>query len=163
MGAYGVIAAAAVLVVDQATKWWILEFFAARPSIIEATPFLNIVLVMNRGVSFGLVPIEATWGPWLFAGIAAVIVALLAVWLIRADRTLLAIGIGLVIGGAVGNVIDRLRFGGVIDFLDFHLGAYHWPAFNAADTSIVLGVAALLYVSLFGSRERPTNEEAGDV
>jgi len=113
---------------------------------------------MNRGVSFGLVPIEATWGPWMFAGIAAVIVVILVIWLARAEQTLLAIGIGLVIGGAIGNVIDRLRYGGVVDFLDFHLGSYHWPAFNVADASIVVGVGALLYTSLFTKDESPKND-----
>ena len=160
MRAYGAILATLVIVVDQVTKWWILDFFSERTSSIEATPFFNIVLVMNRGVSFGLVPIEAAWGPWLFTGIAAIIVAVLIVWLVRAAQPLLAIGIGLVIGGAIGNVVDRLRYGGVVDFLDFHLGAYHWPAFNVADTSIVLGVAALLYSSLFTKDERPKNDAA---
>jgi signal peptidase II len=158
MRAYGAILATLVSIVDQATKWWIVDFFAARPSIVEATPFFNLVLVMNRGVSFGLVPIEATWGPWMFAGIAAVIVVILVIWLARAEQTLLAIGIGLVIGGAIGNVIDRLRYGGVVDFLDFHLGSYHWPAFNVADASIVVGVGALLYTSLFTKDESPKND-----
>ena len=162
MRAYGAIAAVLVVIVDLVTKWSILELLAAHPGGIQVTPFLNIVLVMNRGVSFGLIPIQAAWGPWLLAGIAAIIVAFLVVWLVRADRTLLAVGIGLVIGGAIGNVIDRLRYGGVVDFLDFHLGSYHWPAFNAADTAIVLGVAALLFVNLFGGRDRPTNGQAGD-
>ena len=162
MRAYGAIAAVLVVVVDLVTKWSILELLAERPGGIEVTPFLNVVLVMNRGVSFGLIPIQAAWGPWLFAGVAAVIVAILMVWLARADGTLLAVAIGLVIGGAIGNVVDRIRYGGVIDFLDFHLGPYHWPAFNAADSAIVVGVAALLFVNLFGGRDRPTNNAAGD-
>ena len=153
----GAIVAVLVIAFDQASKWWILGYFAMRPSIIEATSFFNVVLVMNRGVSFGLVPIEAAWGPWLFAGIAALIVAMLIGWLARAENTVLAVGIGLVIGGAIGNGVDRIRYGGVVDFLDFHLGSYHWPAFNVADASIVIGVGALLYTSLFTSSERPRN------
>ena len=149
------IVAIAVIAIDLATKWWVLDVFQQGPSIREVAPFFNVVLVLNRGVSFGLLPIDAAWGPWLFAGIATVVVALLIVWLVRADRRLLALGIGLVIGGAVGNVVDRIRYGGVVDFLDFHLGTYHWPAFNAADSAIVLGVAVLLYTSLFAERDPP--------
>ncbi len=161
MPALGVIVAVLVVVVDQLSKWWILDYFATAKSIVEVTPFFNIVLVMNRGMSFGLVPIEAWWGPWLFAGIAAFIVAILTVWLARAERMLPVLAIGLVIGGAVGNAIDRLRHGGVVDFFDFYFGTYHWPAFNAADTAIVCGVAALIYVSLFQGRDRQYNEGPG--
>ena len=162
MPALGVIVAVLVVVVDQLSKWWILDYFTTGTLTVEVTPFFNIVLVMNRGMSFGLVPIEAWWGPWLFAGAATFIVALLAVWLARAERPLLALAIGLVIGGAVGNVIDRLRYGGVVDFLDFYLGAYHWPAFNAADTAIVCGVAALIYASLFQDRDHHYNKDLGE-
>src|SRR3546814_6636075 len=89
---------------------------------------------------------------WVLIAVALVIVAVMVVWLRRADRTLVAAALVLVIGGAVGNVVDRLRFGAVADFLDFHLMGYHWPAFNAADAGITVGVALLVLDSLFGRR-----------
>ena len=153
MARLGALAAVLVVVLDQLGKWWILDHFAARPGTVEVTPFFNIVLVMNRGVSFGLVPVGGALGPVAVrgdrrghrrraGGVAGA----------DARTRLEALAIGLVIGGAVGNVIDRLRHGGVVDFLDFHLGGYHWPAFNAADAAIVCGVAALLYAGLWPQR-----------
>ena len=104
-------------------------------------------MVWNRGVSFGLLG-GAALPPWLLAGFAGMVAAGLTVWLARVSERWPAIGIGLVIGGAVGNIIDRFRFGAVADFLDFHLGAHHWPAFNVADAAISVGVAVLVIDSL---------------
>ena len=152
----GVIIAAAVLVVDRLSKWWVLAAFAEPGEGVAHAPFFNVVLVMNTGVSFGLLKSDAAWAPWALILFATVIVVILFAWLARVESRWLAGGIGLVLGGAVGNIIDRVSYGAVVDFLDFHWGGYHWPAFNVADSAIVLGVAAIAIDALFGRRERST-------
>jgi signal peptidase II len=143
----------AVLIVDQLSKLWILARFSAVGQFTQVTDFFDIVLVANRGVSFGLFNNGAALNAVVFSLLAAAIVAALVVWLIRAKGYLLPAAIGLVIGGAVGNVVDRLRLGAVVDFLDFHLGAWHWPAFNVADAAICIGVGLMLIDGLIGGRE----------
>lgn len=140
--------AALVVVLDQIGKWWVLDVIFDPPRTIPLTPFLNLVPVWNRGVSFGLFSAAPGWLPWLLAGFAVVIAAALAIWMLRVRDRLLATGLGLVIGGALGNVIDRFRFGAVVDFLDFHAASYHWPAFNVADSAITVGVGLLLLDAL---------------
>ncbi len=153
----GLIAAVLVAVVDQLTKYWVLGFFAARGGVpvVEVTSFFNLVLTGNRGVSFGLFNNDSGMNIAIFTVVAAAIVVGLLVWLRRAESALLRIAIGMVIGGAIGNVADRLMpsRGAVVDFLDFHLGDWHWFAFNIADSAICLGVAALLIDGLLGRRE----------
>lgn len=107
------------------------------------TPYFDLVLTCNRGISFGLLSGTAI-GDAIFATTAVVVIVGLLFWLSRVRDGLLAIGLGLVVGGAIGNVVDRLRLGGVIDFLYFHAGSWYWPAFNLADSAICLGVAAML-------------------
>lgn len=155
MLARGLVAAVAVAVLDQLTKLAILAFLAGRAlgGIETITPFFNIALTYNRGISFGLFNGGAGVNAFIFSVAAAAIVAVLIYWLSRASSPLLAVAIGLIIGGAVGNVVDRLRLGAVVDFLDFHLGALHWPAFNLADSAICIGVAAMLLDSLLLRRE----------
>jgi signal peptidase II len=143
----------AVLVLDQLSKQWILARFSAVGQFLRVTDFFDIVLVANRGVSFGLFNNGAAINAIVFSLLAAAIVAALVVWLFRAKGYLLPAAIGLVIGGAVGNVSDRLRLGAVVDFLDFHLGAWHWPAFNVADAAICIGVGLMLIDGLIGGRE----------
>ena len=148
---WGVAVAALVVAADQALKWWVLVAIMTPPRTVPVTPFFNLVLAWNRGISFGLFDSQQVWIAWLLVVIAIVIVVVLAVWLGRAESRLLALALGMVIGGAVGNVVDRLRFGGpVMDFLDFHLFGYHWPAFNVADAAISVGAVALVLQSLFG-------------
>lgn len=142
--------AAAVFVSDQITKPVILSVFETGPRVIEVTSFFNLVLVYNRGVSFGLLSNDSPYGPYLLAGLACVIAA--AIWhfiLRRAEARFTAISAGLIIGGAFGNALDRLLYGAVVDFLDFHVAGYHWPAFNIADCAIVVGAALMVYDSLF--------------
>ena len=110
---------------------------------VEVLPVLNLVAVRNDGVSFGMLGGLAPW--WALVGLALGIMAALLVWLWRTQSRLLGAALGLVLGGALGNVLDRLRHGGVTDFLDFHFAGYHWPAFNLADSAIFLGVALLLW------------------
>jgi signal peptidase II len=151
----GLATAAVVVILDQLSKAAILSRFAGggvgqRQSIL---PFFDLVLTHNRGMSFGMFNDASTGNALLFSLVAAAIIAGLVWWLRRIASSFLAVAVGLVIGGAVGNVIDRLRFGAVVDFLDFHLGAWHWPAFNLADSAICLGVAAMLLDSLLLRRE----------
>lgn len=146
--------ALAVAIADQLTKLWVLDFFASRPMpIVEVAPFFNLVLTGNRGMSFGLFNDNAAANAVIFTGLAAVIVVGLLVWLWQSKTLALRIGLGLIIGGAIGNVVDRLLRGAVVDFLDFHLGTWHWFAFNLADAAICIGVAVLLIDSLLGRRE----------
>lgn len=150
----GLLVALPVVVLDQLTKWWVLADLMNPPAAIEVTPFFNLVLVWNRGVSFGLFDNDSPWGPVLLAGLALAISVVLLAWLTRAGSRLSAVAIGIVLGGAIGNVIDRLRFGAVVDFLDFHAWGYHWPAFNVADSAISIGVGLLLYDGLFENRRK---------
>ncbi len=142
----GVVAVA--LVADQATKWLVLS--ALQPGeIVPVTGFFNLVLTFNRGVAFGLLASDYWWKPYFLAGMALVICAGLLWWLRDQTRTWMRLATGLIVGGALGNVIDRFGQPGVVDFLDFHLAGYHWPAFNLADSCIVVGVGLLLLDGLF--------------
>jgi signal peptidase II len=149
----GLILAALVLVLDQASKWWILLDVMAPPRMIEVTGFFNLVLVWNPGISFGL--FGGGGGRWLLAGLAVAIAVALVVWMVRTVRPWLAVALGLVVGGALGNALDRLIHGRVVDFLDFHLAGFHWPAFNLADSAITVGVVVMLVDSLFEKRAAP--------
>jgi len=145
----GITLALAVLVLDQASKWWILHQVMQPPRAIEVTSFFNLVLAWNRGVSFGMFSSANAYGPLLLTGLALAIVLALGVWLYKVETRFSALALGLIIGGAIGNVIDRVQFGAVVDFLDFHLMGYHWPAFNVADSAICVGAAMLILESLF--------------
>lgn len=155
----GLAAAALVLGLDQGTKWWILEIVMQPPRVIPLTPFFNLVLGWNRGVSFGLFNSDSALNLWLLPFVALAIVVALLIWLSRVDGLLLGYAIGMVIGGAIGNVVDRLFRDqrAVADFLDLHLAGYHWPAFNLADTGITVGAAILIIDSLFMKPEKPKN------
>jgi signal peptidase II len=143
--------AGVVLVLDQVTKALIVHVVMDPPRVIEVTPFFNLVLTYNKGITFGLLRGHAAWQPWLLAAVSAVVVIGLLIWLPRTRSRLHAVGIGLVAGGATGNVIDRLTTVGVVDFLDFHIAGWHWWAFNVADSAIVIGVGLFLWDGLFNS------------
>lgn len=152
--------AVVVLVFDQISKWWILRLFMdAGRNFFEITPFFNIVLAWNKGISFGMFGQSGDHGPTILIVLTLIISAVLAVWLMRAETRWTAAGLGLIVGGAIGNVIDRFRFGAVTDFLDVHVLGYHWPAFNVADSAIVIGAVALIWESLFAGAESPTNTD----
>jgi signal peptidase II len=156
MMARGLATAVLVALLDQLSKLAVLGFFAAHAAgyrLIEVTSFFDLVLTYNHGMSFGLFDHGSQINAALFSAVAAAIVAVLITWLRRVTHPLLAIAIGLIIGGAVGNVIDRLRLGGVVDFLYFHAGPWYWPAFNLADTAICVGVAAMLLDGLLLHRQ----------
>ena len=145
---FGLVIAAAIVVLDQATKIWMLEAVLNPPRSVEIAPFFNLVAVWNRGVSFGMFS-QASWGPWTFLALSVGIVAGLVVWLARLRDRFPACAVSLVIGGAVGNAIDRAIFGAVFDFLDFHWADHHWPAFNLADSAITVGAAMIVTDALF--------------
>jgi lipoprotein signal peptidase len=154
--------AAGILVADQASKWWILEV-ARLPEVghiplLEAGPLgLDLTMVWNRGVTFGLLSGDGAWNHVILAVLAAGIALFLLRWMARAENRLTAVALGAVVGGAVGNVIDRLRFGAVVDFVDAHGWGWHWYVFNVADAAIVCGVLALVADALF--RPKPETKE----
>jgi signal peptidase II len=152
----GLTVALASLALDQLGKWAALAWLDPADPPLMVTAFFNLVLVWNRGVSFGMFNSSGALAPWLLSGVALAVVIGLVVWLRRNDQLLTAFGLGLVIGGALGNVIDRIRFGAVIDFLDFHLAGYHWPAFNLADAAICIGALLMLADGLLARRRQPT-------
>ncbi|MBB6254675.1 signal peptidase II [Nitrospirillum iridis] len=148
-GIPGLLAAILVLALDQASKAAILDRFTQAGDGVILLPFFNLVLVWNHGVSFGLFNQGGATGTVMLIVLALVITAAMAVWMRRASRLIEAVCAGMVIGGALGNVIDRLRLGAVVDFLDFHIAAWHWPAFNVADSGIVVGMLVLVVDGLF--------------
>jgi signal peptidase II len=141
---FAILVSLLVLALDQASKLWVLDLMAP-PRVIEVTSFANLVLVWNRGISFGLLGEGGMTQAWLLAAFGTIVAGGLLIWLQRAALPRLpSLGVGLIVGGALGNVIDRMRFGAVVDFLDLHAGGWHWPAFNVADSAITIGVAALI-------------------
>lgn len=116
---------------------------------IEVTPFFNWVMVWNKGISFGMLQTDSQMEVWLMIGFAALISSVFLVWMLKAETNFLIFSLSLVIGGALGNIIDRFRFGAVIDFLEFHIDKYTWPAFNFADSCITLGIAFILIDGVF--------------
>ena len=147
----GAAIAALVLGGDLISKLMVLSYFEQGGQAFAVTPFFNLVLVFNPGISFGL--FQNLGGPWILIVLTALITAGLLIWLLR-DKGLGqsgSIALGLAIGGAIGNLVDRLRLGAVVDFLDFHLAGFHWPAFNVADSGISIAMILILWRSFFGS------------
>lgn len=135
-------------VVDLSAKWAMVTIVMAPPRSIPVLPFFDLVLVFNRGVSFGMLSDLGAWGPSILSGVAMGIVSMMCVWLWHASRRIDVVAITLIIGGAIGNLIDRLHDEAVTDFLSLYAGPYHWPAFNGADVFIVTGVSFLLLSNL---------------
>jgi signal peptidase II len=151
----GIIAAVAALALDQASKLWLLFVFdIARRGAVQVTPFFDLVLAWNVGISFGWFQSESQFAQIILMTIKAVAVVVLAIWMARSRTLLATIALGLIIGGAIGNTIDRFAYGAVVDFALFHLqiggNTFNWYVFNLADVAIVAGVAALLYDSFLG-------------
>ena len=145
----------ATLIADQLSKQLLLGFLAEPGAVVPVIDgFFRLVSVWNRGVSFGLLGGDRPLPAWLLSGVAIAVCVGLFIWLRRTDRSLTGWGIGLVMGGAIGNVIDRARWGAVFDFADFHVNQWHWPAFNVADSAIVLGVGLMLIDSVIGDRQQ---------
>jgi len=148
-----------VIVFDQITKQWVLGTLVEGRAN-EVLPFLNLVLVYNRGAAFSFLSDGSGWQRGFFIGVAVIASAWIAYLLFRySNRTLFSVALGLILGGALGNVIDRIVFGAVIDFIDVHLAGYHWPAFNVADSAITCG-AMLLIVDSFRKHDHSARLEA---
>ncbi|WP_237687968.1 signal peptidase II [Sneathiella sedimenti] len=147
----GLAIAAVIIAVDQVSKHYLIDLMARHPGGIEVTSFFNLVMVWNRGVSFGMFAGDNV--RWILVAVAAVISVVVFFWLRKAANRMLSIGLGLVLGGAIGNIVDRIRFGAVADFFDFDLIFMRWPAFNVADMAIVVGVVVILLESLFQGRK----------
>jgi len=176
----GFVIICAIILTDQYTKWLVIEtmlrfdgptdgnfinwittqqtiehFSDERENFktIMITPFLNIVMVWNQGISFGIMNTGSPNVALALIAISLMISLLMILWLALTNRKAVAFPLSLIVGGALANVIDRVRFGAVVDFIDFHNGKYHWPAFNAADSFIVLGAAILMCATLFGKKD----------
>lgn len=147
--------ALATLVIDQAHKWWMLAVYDIQArGRVTATPFLDLVFVLNRGISYGLFAQDGHGGQWVLAAFALLVSVALWVWLARSGSgRLTAASLGLIIGGAIGNAIDRIVHGGVADFFSLHAFGYYWYVFNIADVAIVAGVLGLLYESFVPNRK----------
>ena len=149
----GLVVAVIAFLVDQGYKWWMLEIYGiAGRGHVTVTPFLDLVLLWNKGISYGLFPQDSMAGQFVLLAVKFVIVAVLLVWLTRVTQALVAVAVGLVVGGALGNALDRIVHGAVADFFSFHAYGFYWYVFNLADVAIVAGVALLLYDSLTGAR-----------
>ena len=142
-----------VMALDQLSKWIIVAYVMNPPIKKELTSFFNLVLTHNRGVSFGMFSTGTDTGKWVLIGVALIITGFLIRWLFQSNSLFNVIALGLIIGGAMGNVIDRFLVGAVVDFLDFHAFGHHWPAFNVADAAIFVGAISLVFESFFSKED----------
>jgi signal peptidase II len=170
-----------VLIFDQLSKWMVMELIMRhsqtgtaldffdwiaqvpdKPDFMrfEILPFYNIVLVWNYGVSFGMFNNQSPENALLLSGISTLIAFGLMLWMFDNKNRYMSIGLALAIGGAFGNIVDRMRFGAVIDFIDIHAYGFHWPAFNIADSCIVIGIGIVILHSLFWDKDATTLEVA---
>jgi signal peptidase II len=147
--------AAAVVVADQLVKWVVLRSFAPGEQRV-VTGFFNLVLVFNKGAAFSLFAQAPGWQAPLLSAFALAASLIVGYLIVRSPgKTLFCLGLALILGGAIGNVIDRLRFGEVVDFLDFHAFGWHWPAFNVADSAISAGAVLLILEGFLPREKRP--------
>lgn len=156
----GLCLALIIFIIDQAVKLVMVYQVMTFPRVIEVTPFFNLVMAWNRGVSFGMFGGDSSWQPYILAVMAFAAAIGLFIWMKRENRLRFALPCGAIIGGAIGNGIDRLHWGAVADFLDFHIAGYHWPAFNVADMGITCGAMFLILDSLFQDEDSSKKEES---
>ncbi|MGL4322597.1 MAG: signal peptidase II [Beijerinckiaceae bacterium] len=153
---FGFMAAIVTLIADQVTKVWALFYSPLAEKLsVPLLPFLELVVVWNRGISYGLFQQHTEWGRWFLVALSVAAVIGFSVWLRRVESRVLALSLGLLIGGAAGNLIDRVVFGAVFDFIHLHWGRFSWYVFNIADAAIVAGVAGLLYDAWLTRGEKP--------
>jgi signal peptidase II len=153
----GLAAALVACLLDQAVKLWLLfAFHLGAKGVVPVTPFFDLVLTWNKGISYGLLQQQGPLGQWALFAFKIVAILLLWVWMAKVTSRFSALCLGLIIGGALGNAIDQVAYGAVADFAHFHVTtatwSFSWYVFNLADVAIVVGVAGLLYESLFGER-----------
>lgn len=154
----GLSVALAVLIADQVSKYWVLNFMLGENTAIAYAPFFNVVRAWNTGVSFSMFNDWGWWGIVSLSVLALTIVGFLLHWLYHESNKVIQVALGFIIGGAVGNVVDRVRLGAVFDFLDFHVGDSHWPAFNLADSFICIGAVMIIVYSFLGNSHKATKE-----
>ena len=141
-----------VILSDQLSKAWILHILSVG-NVREVLPCFNLVLTYNKGVSFSFLYSDSSYMPYILSLFSLFICCCITIWMRREKDKLSRIGFAIILGGAIGNVIDRLRFGGVVDFLDFYIGTHHWPAFNIADSAICVGVFLILVRAFFVNKD----------
>ena len=155
---FGLGGALAVFIIDRAHKGWMLGVYdIGEKGSVRITPFFDLVLVWNRGISYGLFQQDGDFGRWMLILFTALVIGLLVLWLATAQARLAALSLGLIIGGAASNLVDRLVHGAVADFFHFHAYGFSWYVFNIADAAIVAGVAGLLYDSAFARHKSASN------
>ncbi|MDQ0316165.1 signal peptidase II [Amorphus orientalis] len=159
---YGFLVAAIVLVVDQAVKLWLLRVVdIAATGPIRVTSFMDLVLVWNQGISYGMFQQETELGRWLLVVFTLIIVAFLCYWLATARDRWIATSLALIVGGAVGNIIDRIAYGAVADFVHLYAGSFSWYVFNVADATIAFGVIGLLIDAVLRRRNNAAMNTSG--
>ena len=158
----GLITALMAVVLDQTSKMLIFSFLANSRPVIELTPFFNLVMAWNTGVSFSMFDNLGGAGVYVLSAFSLIVVGFLIYWLKDEKSLLIQISLGMIIGGAIGNVIDRVRMGAVFDFLDIHVLGYHWPAFNLADSFICIGAVLVIGNGLFFNKEWNDDEDESD-
>jgi signal peptidase II len=151
----GMITALVTLVLDQASKLWLLFVYnLPLKEPVRLLPVFDLVVVWNRGISYGLFQQSSDIGRWLLVVVSIIAAVGLSIWMLRAEGRVLSLSLGLIVGGAIGNAIDRIAYGAVFDFAHLHVGTFSWYVFNIADAAIVAGVVGLLYDSLVLERAR---------
>lgn len=160
----GLTTALIVLISDQISKQLVLDFFTTRDEVFKITDFFNLVLRFNRGISFSLFHKGGPLTPWILTLVSLSVCGVIIHWIKQEKNPKNVIFFGMILGGALGNVVDRIRFGAVVDFLDFHIGQYAWPAFNVADSAICVGAFLLIFYNIFFSvqDEQPVLEKKED-
>ena len=150
-----------VVFLDQLSKYYMLNEILGLQNIVIITPFFSLVRAWNTGVSFSMFNNYGNVGAWALSAVALMIVVFLLVWLKTEKNKVAQVALGMIIGGAIGNVIDRIRLGAVFDFLDLHIGENHWPAFNLADSFICIGAAVLILQSMiaYGKQKKGAKYE----
>jgi signal peptidase II len=146
-------AAVSSFVVDQLHKWWMIYVYQIEERVrVQITPFLDLVMAWNKGISYGLLSQDSTAGLMALVAFSLVVIVVLAFWMVRQESRIISVAIGLIIGGALGNVVDRMVHGAVADFFLLHWSGFNWYVFNIADMAIVAGALILVYDALFSNQ-----------
>ena len=155
---FGLLAALLAFVFDQAHKYWMLDVYRiGERGRVEITPFFDLVMAWNKGVSYGLFPQQGSAGRFVLIAVSLIAVASLLMWMANSMTRFAALSLGLIIGGALGNLTDRLIYGAVADFFHFHYGDFSWYIFNIADVAITVGVIGLILDWIWQPREQHTS------
>lgn len=157
----GAIVALAGFLSDRLSKWWLIDIFDMESRVVvPVLPFFDLVMAWNKGISYGLFQADTAVGRTILAGFAIIVCLVLSLWLAKVNNRLMAVSLGLIIGGAVGNIYDRIVFGAVADFFSLHGYGFYWYIFNVADIWIAIGVGLMMYDTFFptGEKDHPTSD-----